>query len=587
MAHVFGIDLGTTHSLIAHCVEGKPTLIAHPDTGEVLLPSVVSLPAGAPAMVGHAARQRLFSGATDTVASVKRLMGLAAEHLSDSDRLRCRVAEGSGAARLDLAGRLYSAPEVAACILRELKAHAEIVTGGEVIDVVITVPAYFNDSQRQATRDAGRLAGLNVLRLVNEPTAAALAYGLDRRQEGRIAVYDLGGGTFDVSILRLERGLFQVLATHGDTHLGGEDIDDGIAAHLWAGLGEPGTLPGRATQQELRRVAEVMKIQLSEGEHATAVARIDGSDHHLELHRDLLEELAAPVIERSLEGCRRALRDAGLTAAELDVVVLVGGATRMPLVRGRVAEFFGRPPIDDVNPDEVVALGAAVQAGALSGSGADVLLLDVVPLSLGIETVGGVTDRIIERNATVPAVATQVFTTFVDNQTAVDLHVVQGDRELAADNRSLGRFQLTGLQPQPAGVPRIEVTFVIDVNGMLSVSARDQRSGREHGIDVKPTYGITEDEIDRMLAASFHHASDDERARQLVEARNEADTLQRGIRQALRHWEIGGVEAQSIETALANLDRVRYAHDLRAIQTAMEALQLATLPLAERALRAE
>ncbi len=582
MERIFGIDLGTTNSLIAYADDDDSLhVVPDPETGASLLPSIVSFVSADEVIVGARAKAMAAEHPLTTIASVKRFMGLGMEHVTPADREHYAFASDQGIVRFQIHGRPYTPPEISAFILKELKRRVSVVLGEDVRQVVITVPAYFNDSQRQATRDAGRLAGLEVLRLVNEPTAASLAYGLHKKNQGLIAVYDFGGGTFDISILKLHEGIFEVLATNGDTRLGGDDMDRRVAALLL----EQAPSEARRSPDILRQAvaaAEAAKMHLTERD--TAMLALHAGAVHLErpLSRAQFDVAVADIVERTIAPCRQALKDAGLGATDLDEVVLVGGSTRTPLVRRRVQEVFGRTPHTELNPEEVVALGAAVQASVLSGRKKDTLLLDVVPLSLGIETMGGVMERIIERNTTIPVTAKQVFTTFVDNQTAVDFHVLQGERELTKDNRSLGRFKLRGIEPQPAGMPRLEVTFMIDANGILNVTARDQRTGREQSIDIKPSYGLTDEQIERMLEESIDHAEEDVSARLLIEARNDAEALLEATRKALSSATLEDEERARIDAALTRLETAARETDYNRIRDLTDELNQITTPLAQR-----
>src|SRR5580658_3470277 len=603
---IVGIDLGTTNSLVAYMQGDKPVVIPGVD-GSNLVPSVVALdpigPDGArpTVTVGNSARKALIETPERVIYSVKRLMGRGLEEVrSELKFFPFRLSddvEAGEVPRVQLGELRFTPPEISAYILRQLKRNAERFFGEPVTQAVITVPAYFNDAQRQATKDAGRMAGLEVLRLVNEPTAAALAYGLDRAKEGTIAVYDLGGGTFDISILKLRDGIFEVQSTNGDTHLGGDDIDNLLLAialdeiHAEHGV-DLRSHPGAV--QALRKAAIDAKISLS----TEPVARFDielpnGDRYQREIPRAVFEQLIEQVLARTAGPCKQALADAAVTPEQIDEVVLVGGSTRIPAVRRLVDELFhlsarGKKPHIELNPDEVVALGAAVQADILAGaskSTEELLLLDVTPLSLGIEALGGVVARIIQRNSTIPASATEHFTTGVDGQTNVAIHVLQGERELAADCRSLARFDLKGIPPMTAGLPRIEVKFLIDANGILQVTAREQRSGLEAQIEVKPTYGLTDEQVETMILDSFDNAETDFEARQLIEARLEADTILSAVEKAPAHpaWQlISDQEKAAIQAALQRLEAIKPTDDLKAIRQATSALDKATQNFAEK-----
>ncbi len=593
MGKTVGIDLGTTFSLVAYIdAAGKPQCIPGP-WGQTLCPSVVSLDGDGKIVVGEAARQLLLTHPDRTIYSVKRLMGRGVEDIRDELKIfPFRIDENSrNIIRVRLGNKYFTPSEISAFILRELKSWAEKFFKDTVDRAVITVPAYFNDAQRQATKDAGRLAGLEVLRLVNEPTAAALAYGLHKQRRGRVAVYDFGGGTFDISILKLisseEGDIYQVLATNGDTHLGGDDIDNALFAMISADISAKFHFDVRANPeaaQQLRKVLIAAKHQLSGFEHTTIGFELpDGRTYLRELPRIDFEPIIEPIVQRTMSPVKMALADAKLKPLEIDEVVLVGGSTRIPLVRKTVGDYFGRAPHSELNPDEVVALGAAVQANILESGVKDMLLLDVTPLSLGIETMGGVVAKLIPRNSTIPASAQELFTTGVENQTGIDIHILQGERELAQDCRSLVRFQLK-VPPAPAGLARVEVKFLIDANGILQVAARDLRTGEQSSIEVQPSYGLTDAEMEKMLEESIEFAEQDFAQRQLIEARVEADTILNATVKALAREEaksLAATERADIDNAVRNLRQAIAGTDYKLVRQRIDELNRGTEHLAE------
>jgi molecular chaperone DnaK len=591
---IVGIDLGTTNSLVAF-MQGETPVVIPGDDGLNLLPSVVALDANNQPVVGNAARNSLIETPERAVYSIKRLMGRGVEDIQEELKLfPFRLADDMQAGevlRITLGDKTFTPPEISALILRQLKRSAERFFGGAVTKAVITVPAYFNDAQRQATKDAGRIAGLEVLRLVNEPTAASLAYGLDKKQNGIVAVYDLGGGTFDISILKLHDGIFEVIATNGDTHLGGDDIDNLLITIALDDIrGDLGLDLRRNAEavQAIRKAVIDAKIALSSQPSVKLDIELPGGQRYQrEITREQYEQLIQPVIDRTVGPCKQAMKDAGLKPEQIDEVVLVGGSTRIPKVRALVKDLFHREPHTDLNPDEVVALGAAVQANILGGGSEateNMLLLDVTPLSLGIEVAGGVTDKIILRNSTIPASATQFYTTQIDGQTNVAIHVLQGERELAKDCRSLARFDLKGIPPMAAGIPRVEVKFLIDANGILHVSAREQRSGKEAEIQVQPSYGLTDEQVEGMILDSFDNAEEDFRQRQLIEARAETSTILTALEKGKKSPAWGQLttdEKKQIAKMEKALVAVNAEEDYQAIRKAIDALNQGTMRLAE------
>ncbi len=595
MAKVIGIDLGTTNSCVAVMEGGEPVVITNSE-GSRTTPSVVAITDSGERLVGQIAKRQSITNPENTIFSIKRLMGRKFDSSEVAEAMKHLpykiVKAANGDAHVEVRGKVYSPSEISAMILQKMKQTAEDYLGEKVTDAVVTVPAYFNDSQRQATKDAGRIAGLNVLRIINEPTAAALAYGLDKKKDETIAVYDLGGGTFDISILELGEGVFEVKSTNGDTYLGGDDFDERIikwlADEFLKGQGID-LRKDKMALQRLKEAAEKAKIELSsvmetEINLPFITADATGPKHLLlKLSRSKLEQLVDDLVQKTVEPVKKALADAAKTVEQINEAVLVGGMTRMPKVIQSVKEFFKKEPHRGVNPDEVVAIGAGIQGAVLTGQVKDVLLLDVTPLSLGIETLGGVTTKIIERNTTVPTKKSQVFSTASDNQTAVSIHVVQGEREMSADNKTLGRFELVGIPPAPRGVPQVEVTFDIDANGIVHVTAKDLGTGKEQSIRITASSGMSKEEIERALKESDAHAAEDKKKREVAEARNEADNLIYSVEKSVAEYGAKLTEAEraDIQKALEQAKSVKDGSDVDAIKKAVAELSRASHKIAE------